>query len=404
MVEEKMFHGDGKDGESAHNFKKKVMQRFMGKGMNDEEKIEALGLGMASGSPADVWFDECSTADKASWSAMSDAFDLKWPKRVALKRVGQDAIDDLQAEKLKLEDIGKRVKDGGVEEFGHVVWARTVARIAADIPDPNGLFIGIVIDKLPVVMQDLLGPGTVFSSWSVFEQAMIDIKRAAIVSALAKEARLVDLAAVKPAARVTSHAPTHVQPQQRLGPQVYPSYPQFPPPPPQPNFAPVQQQNQTAAAPRAYRPDSERLVDLVKNCPPHHPATDVGRAAYTQLVSDWHARNGNRGPNELRPYPLTPGTAPLDSRGECFNCALLGHMTNDCPNPAMPPLEKKWRQIAASIRNGANGVPRRNAADPAIPIHYVSAPYNFDPNAYQYNPSWEKARGRRTRACSFDDP
>jgi hypothetical protein len=61
-------------------------------------------------------------------------------------------------------------------------------------------------------------------------------------------------------------------------------------------------------------------------------------------------------------------------------------MSNNCNNPSMPPLEKKWRQIAASIRKGAAGIPRRNAAPP-IPVQYVSAPYNFDPNAgYPYNP------------------
>ncbi|KAJ7440215.1 hypothetical protein B0H11DRAFT_2253171 [Mycena galericulata] len=365
IAEEKMFYGDGRAGESPHDFKKRVMQKFMGKGMNDAEKIEALGLGMASGSLADAWFDDPArnATDKTSWATMSTAFDTKWPKRAALRRVGQDAIEDLLAEKLKVEDIGKRVTHGGVDEFGHVVWVRKLVRIAGDIPDPGGLFIGVVREKLPMIMQDLLGPGTAFANWAAFETAVVDIKQAAIVNAKAKEARLVEMAAAvksTPRHTLTSQLPTSIQPQ-RFAPQVYPPYPPYlrPQLPPPNAFAVPQQQQQAPVppnAPPAYRPDAERLVDLLKNVPPHHPATDAGRAAYAQEISDWHARNGNRGPNEHRPYPLTPGTVPLDSRGECFNCALLGHLTNDCPNPSMPPLEKKWRQIAASIRNGANAV------------------------------------------------
>ncbi|KAJ7174698.1 hypothetical protein C8R46DRAFT_93138 [Mycena filopes] len=400
MTEEKMFYGDGRAGESPHDFKKKVQARFMGKGMSDAEKVEALGLGMASGSPADTWFDDpARTAAKASWALMSAAFDAKWPKRAALKRVGQDAIDDLLAEKLKVEDIGKRMKHGGVEEFGHVVWARNVARIAADIPDATGLFIGIVVEKLPLIMQELLVPGTVFADWSAFETAVAGIKVAAIVHAKAKETRLVEMAAVKTTPRhmvTASHQPAPVHPQRPSFPSYpYPSYPppQFTLPPQQPvAFAPPPQPappgNQAAPAQRPFRPDHERLVDLERNLPVHHPATDAGRAAYAQLISDWDARNGARQPNELRPYPLTPGTAPLEGGGECFNCALFGHMTNDCPNPSMPAQEKKWRQIAASIRNGARGIPRRNtqSAPAPIPIQYVAAPYNHDPNPYPYHP------------------
>ncbi|KAJ7143060.1 hypothetical protein C8R44DRAFT_196750 [Mycena epipterygia] len=371
MTEEKMFYGDGRAGESPHDFKKKVMQKFMGKGMTDAEKIEALGLGMASGSPADVWFDDpANAAAKASWAGMSAAFDAKWPKRAALRRVGQDAIEDLLAEKLKVEDIGKRMTHGGVEEFGHVIWVRKLVRIADDIPDPNGLFIGVVREKMPAIMQDLLGPGTVFASWAAFETAVVDIKRAAIVNAQAKELRLVEIAAaVKSTPRHAappSHFPQQIHPQ-RFTPQQFPAYPPVRPPQPPPSFVPAQPHSQIA--PRAYRPDSERLADLLKNLPIHHPATEAGRAAYTQ-----------------QPYPLTPGTAPLDSTGECYNCALFGHMTSSCPNPSMPALEKKWRQIAASIRNGANGIPRRNTSAP-IPVQYVSSPYNFDPNAtYPYHP------------------
>ncbi|KAJ7302878.1 hypothetical protein DFH08DRAFT_826203 [Mycena albidolilacea] len=359
MLEEKIFYGDGRPGESPHNFKK-VMQKFMGKGMTDAEKIEALSLGMASGSPADTWFDDpaCDAVHKTSWGSMSSAFDTKWPKRAALKRVGQEAIADLLAEKLKAEDIGKRVENGGVEAFSHFVWAHKVARIAGNIPDPSRLFIGVVVEKLPLIMQDLLGPGTVFADWVAFKTVVGDIKHAAIVKAQTKETRLGEMAAAVKSSRnnIMSHAPMQLPTtihQQHFVPQPFLPYPTFPLPQPQPNYAPPQQ-------------------------------LDVGRAAYAQLVSDWHARNGNHRPNELQPYPLTPGTAPLDSNGECFNCTLLGHLTAECTNPAMPPLEKKWHQIAASIRRGTGNVPHQNAPTP-VPIQYVANPYNFDPNtAYHY--------------------
>ncbi|KAF8145311.1 hypothetical protein K438DRAFT_2099566 [Mycena galopus ATCC 62051] len=343
MPEQPMFHGDGRPKENAHDYKKNLMLKFVGKGLSDAEKIEALGLGMASGSPADGWFDEPAQKAHTTWAAMSVAFDTKWPKRAALRRVGQDAIEDLLAEKLEAGDIGKRVLHGGGEEFRHVVWVRKMVCIADEIPDPQGLFIGVVRKKLPMIMQDLLGPSTVFADWAALEVAVVAIKRAAIVNAQAKEARLVEMAAV----RNVRHVPTPQLPgavAQQCFQQPRPvQYPQFLPPPP--TTLPTPPQLAQGIAPRPFRPDSERLIDLERDTLVQHPNTDTGRSLYQQQVRDWNAQHQNRQPNELRPYPLTPGTAPLDSRGECFNCALLGHMTDGCPNPSMPPLEKKWRQI-----------------------------------------------------------
>ncbi|KAJ7184888.1 hypothetical protein C8R46DRAFT_1065387 [Mycena filopes] len=380
MPEQEMFHGDGRSKENPHDYKKNLMLKFMGKGLSDLEKKEALGLGMASGSTADSWFDEPVQKAMTTWAEISTAFDAKWPKRAALKRVGQDAIEDLLAEKLSAAEIGKRVTHGGGEEFGHVVWVRKMVRISSNIPDPAGLFIGVVREKLPMIMQDLLGPGTAFADWAVFETAVVGLNRAEILNAQAKEARLVEMSRTV-TARAQVHLPTAVHPQ-RFAQQVYAPYPHFPaaqqPAPPQP--AHQQQQAPAPPAARTFRPESERLVDLLRNLPAHHPATDVGRAAYQQQVSDWDARNGNRGPNEYRPYPLTPGAAALDATGDCYNCALLGHTTAGCGNPPMPPLEKKWRQIAASIRNGA-----RRTTQAAVPVHYVGAQYPYDPNPYNHN-------------------
>jgi hypothetical protein len=238
---------------------------------------------MASESTVDSWFDEAAQKALTTWAAMSAAFDTKWPKRAALKRMGQDAIEDLLGEKLAAAEIGKQVADGGGEEFGHVVWARKMVSIASDIPDPQGLFIGVVREKLPMIMQDLLGPGSVFADWGVFETAVVGINRASILNAQAKEARLVEMAnTVKNShppvtSRTPMQLPTTVHPQ-RFAQQAYPLYPPFPPPPQQQQPTPPQQAPAPPAR-AAFRPKSEHLIDLLKNMPLHHAATDTGRAA-----------------------------------------------------------------------------------------------------------------------------
>ncbi|KAJ7232120.1 hypothetical protein C8J57DRAFT_1533293 [Mycena rebaudengoi] len=54
MPDEKMFYRDRRTNENPHDFKKRIMSRFIGKAMQDAEKIEALGLCMASGGAADT--------------------------------------------------------------------------------------------------------------------------------------------------------------------------------------------------------------------------------------------------------------------------------------------------------------------------------------------------------------
>ncbi|KAF5384398.1 hypothetical protein D9615_003113 [Tricholomella constricta] len=83
-----------------------------------------------------------------------------------------------------------------------------------------------------------------------------------------------------------------------------------------------------------------------------HPNTPAGIALYNDQISKWHTDNGTRGPNETRPYPLSPGSSPVAS-DECWKCGRTGHVGPSCTQTSAPGLEVRWRMIATSIKKGA---------------------------------------------------
>jgi hypothetical protein len=94
-------------------------------------------------------------------------------------------------------------------------------------------------------------------------------------------------------------------------------------------------------------------VDVICLALPIQPKTPAGKVAYQAQVAKWSAQNGDRPVNEMRPYPLSPGTSPVAS-GECWKCGYTGHRGPDCPDPnPVPMIEQKWRSIAATISRRA---------------------------------------------------
>ena len=140
------------------------------------------------------------------------------------------------------------------------------------------------------------------------------------------------------------------------------------------NIAPQQQTlyQQTGTTPRpafsTERPAHERLADVLSKALPIHPKNGEGIALYNAQVLLWentYGQNG-RGPNETRPYPLTPGTVPVAS-GECWKCGHRSHHPNACLAPPVPALETKWRSIAQTIRKRAEAT-----AATAVSINLVT--------------------------------
>ena len=87
---------------------------------------------------------------------------------------------------------------------------------------------------------------------------------------------------------------------------------------------------------------------------PHHPDTEAGRQAHQAQQAEWVKTHGIAAiVTENTPYPLRPGTCPVNS-GECFTCGLLGHLGrrdgSTCGgNRALNSREQTWRAICSCI-------------------------------------------------------
>ena len=157
------------------------------------------------------------------------------------------------------------------------------------------------------------------------------------------------------------------------------------------------------------RPAHERLANVLNRALPIQPKNAKGIAQYNEQVLLWQSTYGQngKGPNEIRLYPLTPGTVPVAS-GECWRCRHQTHHPQPCPAPPVPTLETKWRLIAQTIRKQvveAVATPTVNinlVADESNVVHT----YDGDELAYlQQLANQGKGEGHQCEAGSFvDDP
>ena len=86
-------------------------------------------------------------------------------------------------------------------------------------------------------------------------------------------------------------------------------------------YQPAQTTSQPTSGFSADKPAHERLADVLTKALLIHPRNTDGIALYNAQVLTWQSTYGQsgKGPNETRPYPLTPGTVPVAS-GECWKC------------------------------------------------------------------------------------
>lgn len=364
----KRFWGDDEhDDEVPEDFVNAIEILFLQKpNTPDAQKLRAFELHLRSGSVAKQWWSALPSTNKDTWEHLLLAFKARWPDKTATVKTVEEKQAALERTKITEEEIGTRVKVLGVEEFAHVVWADKIEKLAAAIPDTNGLLIGSIRKAMPKVLQKVTGSG--HTDWVSFCGAIRTATLAQIEEAKEEEKEAQNLREQVRKLQELRNTSTRdiTNALQRLTVNTPTPVPRFPtlrtqPPHTQnPHHPPAQTFNQYPAraayqAPnqmpyRQNRPPAARMEDVIRLALPIHPNTPAGRALYNAQITQWNLDNPGQYVSETRPYPLSPGTTPVGS-GECWKCGMLGHTSPSCQstNP-IPTIEGRWRSIAGTIK------------------------------------------------------
>ena len=332
---------------------------LMKSGLSEADKVRFFELSIKTKTPAEAWLLTLTQIDKASFKAIRLAFEVRWPAKPVTVKTTAEKQALLDETILKPSDLGRRVAAslGAEEELSHVVWADKVERLAGDIPDTNNLLVASTRKKLPKALLKLVGLKPM--TWKQLADAVREISLEELMEKIEDEREATRYAPIAPntPSKALGAAFQGITLNQQL----------------QPNQAAQYQHQRVQPGPRTpstyfERPPHERLADVLSKALPLQPNNPEGVANYNRQVAAWQVAYGQsgKGPTETRPYPLSPGTAPVAS-GEWWKCGGRAHHPEPCTSPPVPALETKWRSIAQTIRKKAEA-----AATAAVNVNLVS--------------------------------
>ena len=337
----------------------------------EEDKVRLLRLSLKAKSPAHAWWATLTPTDTATFKAVRQAFFVRWPIKAIVEKTTAEKQATLDATILKTTDLGKRVaaSKGGEEEWTHIVWADKVERLANDIPDVGNLLVPGVRKNLPKPIIKLVGLKPM--TWKELCDNVREITHEELMAQVEDEHDRLRSLAIHTAPDTPSKVlgaafqNINLKPGQRQYTLANTTY---------------QPRAQRSTTPNSFieRPAHVRLADVLQKALPIHPNTAEGITLYNLQIVEWHATHGQNGPSETRPYPLSPGTAPVAS-GECWTCGHPSHLRAACSKPRIPAFETKWRSIAQTIRR------RAEQAAPAANVNVVGAEeeavvHTYDPD------------------------
>ncbi|KAG6903692.1 hypothetical protein DXG01_015664, partial [Tephrocybe rancida] len=173
--------GDEEEKLNPKDFIRLLKRRFIERPSiygTDDAKIEYIELCFPEGTPAAEWYAALQATDKTTWNALVTAFNTRWPTRAPAAKTQIEKQEELMEAKIKEEDLGKKVKDKGVETWTHVAWADKVERLAKTIPDNDGLLITSVRVNMAPFLCALVSPA--LDKWDTFTEAVRNVSMAVL--------------------------------------------------------------------------------------------------------------------------------------------------------------------------------------------------------------------------------
>ncbi|KAF5329855.1 hypothetical protein D9611_013389 [Ephemerocybe angulata] len=334
----------------------------------DASRVAQFPDFLAAQSEADTWYTGLAEDVKTSWEKTETAFNTRWPKKLVVVKSRAKFEEELLATKMKESEMGQTVLVGKREVATHVAWADKVEPLAigADVYELS-ILLSTVVKHLPLALR--VATAGEQSSWKEFLAAVRKVEADTLVdgSAVGRKvdelekrlmAKIAGLSApASPTASVRrAFAAAAISTPSPVSVAATPASvnPLFTTGGGRGNLFNAQLSTPSRRGPRtptapATPASRAALLQRTKELP-HHPATEEGRRLHGLQQLAWVEKHGvNAWVDETTPYPLRPGTMPVNS-GECFRCGMMGHQGSGCPVPPKDQLhltEQKWRVVCA---------------------------------------------------------
>lgn len=138
---------------------------------NNETKKQQFHYFLQVDSAADEWFDDLSQDDRKDWDTIEVVFYKRWPRKTAIKKTTEEYEEEITGLRLKMEDLGKKEKMGGIEVYSHIAWVEKMTTIIRGVKlGGTTTYIGHVHKELPKLLREKVGAG--HADWTMFLQAV----------------------------------------------------------------------------------------------------------------------------------------------------------------------------------------------------------------------------------------
>jgi hypothetical protein len=138
------------------------------------DKAKTFKNYLVSGSKVNIWYKGLTAGVKADMDQVEAALEVKYPEQESVQPTKAEYEVMLTREKLKEEELGKRVKVVDKEVWVHHVWATKMARLAnnAGVAAGNTYMEQVRLDLLSQIRSKI---GKRHATWAVFLKAVRDV-------------------------------------------------------------------------------------------------------------------------------------------------------------------------------------------------------------------------------------